>query len=95
MPTRLELYEKYLTEGLYTEDWWRENMPPGTKPPTSYGYRRTMPCLQEIDRPIEIPGNLDECIVRFWTGEEIIIRSNYDDFCIYLHDVEWEEENNE
>lgn len=92
MSCRIELYEKYLAEGEYSRDWWRDNMPEGTEPPLTYGYRRTMPFLEEIDRPIEIPNNKDECIVRFWTGEEIIIKANYDEFCIFLHDVEMEDE---
>lgn len=89
---RIEIYEKYLAEGEYSADWWRENMPEGTEPPLQYCYRRTMPLLQEIDRPIEIVGNSDECIVRFWTGEEITIKANYDDFCIFLNDIENDED---
>ena len=90
--TRIEIYERYLAEGEYSIDWWKQNMPEGTEPPLTYGYRRTMPLLAEIDRPIEIVGNLDECIIKFWTGEEIIIKSNYDEFCIALNDAEMEDE---
>ena len=56
--------------------------------PTKYGYRRTMVMVDFIERPIEIPGNKKETIVRFMSGEDMIILSNFDDFCIALHDIE-------
>lgn len=91
MPCRIEIYEKYAKSSDYSYDWWRENMPHGTKPPaTSYGYRRTMILVEQIERPIEIVNNKKECIIKFWDGSEMVIKSNYDDFCIRLNDAEQE-----
>jgi len=83
---RIEIYEKYISNEDEIE--YLNEIGIDTSKQTVYGYRRTMPFLEEIDRPIEIPDNKDECIVRFWTGEEVIIKANYDEFCIFLHDVE-------
>ena len=86
---RIEVYEKYAVRSTYDQSWWELNMPPGTTPPEStYGYRRTMVGIDYIERPIEIPGSKDEMMIRFWSGEDMIIKADYDDFCILLADLE-------
>jgi hypothetical protein len=93
MPYRIEVYEKYAVQiaGEYSAEWWRENMPEGTPMPTTgtnYGYRRTMIIVDTIERPIEIPKNKKELLIRFWSGDTMIVKANYDEFCVALHDVE-------
>lgn len=94
MPTRMEVYEKYATQNSssgYSAEWWRENMPHGTPVPDAtyeYGYRRTMVLVDTIERPIEIPKNKKELILMFWSGDTMIVKGCYDDFCIELHDIE-------
>lgn len=86
---RIEVYEKYSVGDAYDAEWWRENMPAGSIPPEEkHSFRRTMLELELIERPIEIPGNKKEMILRMWTGEDITIKENYDDFCTMLHDME-------
>lgn len=88
---RIEVYEKYTLPGQYTEEQWNDFMGLKGSPPSSgYGYRRTMPLIDQIERVIEIPGNSKECILRFWSDEEMTIRANYDEFCIRLMDLEEE-----
>ena len=41
-----------------------------------------------IERPIEIPGNQKEFVVRFMNDEDMVCLGSYDDFCITLHDIE-------
>lgn len=83
---RIEVYEKYIVSQEKNEEYW-ESL--GIKPPASeYGYRRTLILLDQIERPIEIPGNKNECVLRFWGGDDIVIKCSYDDFCIQLNDIE-------
>lgn len=84
---RLELFEKYFAEGEYSQEWWLENMPEGTTPPSSHSYRRTSVAFEDIERITEIPGNEEECIVRFYSTEEMIIKENFDTFCIFFNDL--------
>jgi len=88
MPTRIELYEKYFIEQEDEPDWEGMGVVSPKNQPTKYGYRRTMVMVDFIERPIEIPGNKKETIVRFMSGEDMIILANFDDFCISLHDIE-------
>jgi len=88
MPTRIELYEKYFIEQEDEPDWEGMGVVSPKNQPTKYGYRRTMVMVDFIERPIEIPGNKKETIVRFMSGEDMIILANFDDFCIALHDIE-------
>lgn len=86
---RIEVYEKYSEGKQYTKEWWSENMPPGTPyPENNSSYRRTYIELAMIERPIEIPGNKNEMILRMWDTQELIIKENYDRFCITLNDFE-------
>lgn len=82
---RLEVIEKYPLKSKPDSYWEDLGM---DAPPSEYGYRRTMPLIDQIERPIEIPHNKKECIIRFWGGDDIVILSNYDDFCLKLHDIE-------
>ena len=88
MPLRIEFYEKYPLGGK-GDEYWVDILPAGAKLPESeYGYRRTMPLIETIERPIEIPNNKKECIIRFWGGDDMVILKNYDDLCLQLHDIE-------
>jgi len=87
MPTRIELYEKYFIEHEDEPNWEGMGLVPQSQP-QQYGYRRTMVMVDFIERPIEIPGNKKETIVRFMSGEDMTILANFDDFCIVLHDIE-------
>lgn len=84
---RIELLERYSTD-KYSDEWWEDNMPKGSIRNSSYSYRRTMPLVEMIERPIEIVGNKDEFIVRFWGGEDIVCKGDFDEFCILLNDIE-------
>ena len=88
MPTRIELYEKYFIEHEDEPDWEGMGVVSPKNQSPKYGYRRTMVMVDFIERPIEIPGNKKETIVRFMSGEDMIILANFDDFCIALHDIE-------
>lgn len=86
---RIEVYEKYCTEEPPDPDWWQNVMGHKTPlPEPEYSYRRTMIEVALIERPIEIPGNKKELILRMWTGEDMTIKDNYDSFCTLLHDYE-------
>lgn len=88
VPFRIEVYEKYPLGGELSDEYY-ENL--GMKPPESeYGYRRTFPLVEMIERPIEIPGNKKEFMIRFWTEETITCCGSYDEFCIALQDIELE-----
>ncbi len=88
---RFEVREKYVIGGKYNDDYLETLANLKLNPPDeNYGYRRTMPLLEEIERPIEIPGNNKECILRFFNGEDMTVLENYDDLCIRLHDMEEE-----
>ena len=90
---RLEFYELYDNEGEYSREWWDKFMPEGSKYPGGKDkYRRTHILFKEIERPIEIKGNKKQCILRLWSGEELVVKYNYDDLCIKLCDIENEME---
>lgn len=84
---RLEVIERFLVNN--DEDYLINVYGSIEKAPSSeYSYRRTFILVEQIERPIEIPKNKTELIIRMWSGEDIIIRDNYDDFCILLNDLE-------
>lgn len=86
---RIEVYEKYYLEEPPDPEWWANVMGPKTPlPEVECSYRRTYIELAMIERPIEIPGNKKEMILRMWDTQELIIKENYDDFCLKLHDFE-------
>lgn len=83
---RIELMERYLANGAEVERL--ENLGVPVEKHLKIGYRRTNPRLEDIDRVIEIPGNIDECVVLFYSGEEMTVLKSYDDLCIDLNDLE-------
>lgn len=88
VPFRIEVYEKYPLGGELSDEYY-ENL--GMKPPESeYGYRRTFPLVEMIERPIEIPDNKKEFMIRLWSGEDLTCLGSYDQFCITLQDIELE-----
>ena len=88
MPSRIELYEKYEIQDNDEPDWERMGVSSPRNQSTQYGYRRTMVMVDFIERPIEIPGNQKEFVVRFMNDEDMVCLGSYDDFCITLHDIE-------
>jgi len=87
MPKRIEVYEKYYKEGD-DPDWESMGIPTPKNQEYEYGYRRTMVMVDFIERPIEIPGNKKEFVLRFMNGEDMICKGDYDQFSITLHDAE-------
>lgn len=88
---RIEVYEKYEVEPSdgHSSEYWREILPAGSAiPEPEYSYRRTMILIDTIERPIEIEGSEDEMILRMYGAEDMLIRANYDEFCVLLHDLE-------
>lgn len=90
MPTRIELYEKYEIQDNNCPDWESMGVVSPKNQSKRYGYRRTMVMVDFIERPIEIPGNGNEFIVRFMSGEDMVCLGDFDEFCIRLHDQEEE-----
>lgn len=85
---RIEIREKYELNGK-GEDYWRNILPPGAEIPDSeFGCRRTYILVEEIERPIDIPDNKNEFILRLWSGQELLVEGDYDTFCILLDDAE-------
>jgi len=88
---RIEVYEKYEVEPQDGKDaeYWRELLgKSSTTYEPEYSYRRTMILVDTIERPIEIEGSEDEMILRMYGCEDMTIKSNYDQFCLTLHDIE-------
>lgn len=84
---RIEVYEKYETYDQSEPDWDRMGVTrPRSQP--KYSYRRTYLDAGIIDRPIEIPGNKKEFVLRLFSGDDIIVKGDYDQFCIQLDDIE-------
>lgn len=88
MPSRIELYEKYEIQDNDEPDWDSMGVSSPRNQSPQYGYRRTMVMVEFIERPIEIPGNQKEFVVRFMNDEDMVCLGSYDDFCITLHDIE-------
>lgn len=83
---RIELIERYLSNEDQLE--YLEDLGIDIEKNKEYRYRRTYILFDQIDRAIEIPDNKEECILRLWTGEDIVIKESYDDLCILLDDIE-------
>lgn len=84
---RIEVYEKYETYDQSEPDWEMMGIP-RPKNQSQYSYRRTYLDAGIIDRPIEIPGNKREFVLRLFSGDDIIVKGDYDQFCIQLDDIE-------
>jgi hypothetical protein len=84
MGYRIELIEKYLEADH--EDDTLEKL--GLSVRRKYKVRRVNVHFDDIERIIEIPGNDDECKVRLYSGEELLIREGYDDMSIFITSLE-------
>ena len=84
---RIEVYEKYETYDQSEPDWDSMGVTRPRNQP-QYSYRRTYLDAGIIERPIEIPGNKKEFVLRFMNDEDMVCLGSYDDFCIALHDIE-------
>lgn len=87
---RIEVYEKYLVNPIDEDERDRLINLRMDLPEENWSYRRTMPLVKMIDRPIEIKGNKKELVLLFWSGEQMTIKGDYDEFCNMLHDIEEE-----
>jgi hypothetical protein len=87
MENRIELYERYEKGGEYSREWWEDNMPDGSVYNPSYNYRRTNPRVDDIERIIEIVGDKQECVVKFYWGEQMYVKANFDELCIVFNDL--------
>lgn len=88
MALRIEVYEKHVVNPIDDDERERLTNLRLKLPKEEYNYRRTMPMVEMIDRPIEILGNNKEFILLFWSGEQMTVLGNYDEFCIKLNDLE-------
>lgn len=84
---RIEVYEKYECYDRDEPDWEMMGVArPKNRP--QYSYRRTYLEVGIIERPIEIPGNKKEFVLRLFSGEDMTVKGCYEDFCIKLDDIE-------
>ena len=84
MGFRIELIEKYLEADK--EDDTLEKL--GLAVRRKYRVRRVNVHFDDIERIIEIPGSDDECKIRFYSGEELLIREGYDDMSTFITSLE-------
>lgn len=84
---RIEVYEKYETYDQSEPDWDSMGVTRPRNQP-QYSYRRTYLDAGLIERPIEIPGNKREFVLRLFSGEDIVVKGDYNQFCIQLDDIE-------
>ena len=84
MGLRIELVEKYVES--VQEDDALERL--GLAVKRRYNVRRVNVHSEDIERIIEIPGNDDECKVRLYGGEELLIRECYDDMSHFITSLE-------
>ena len=84
---RIEVYEKYETYDQSEPDWDSMGVTRPRNQP-QYSYRRTYLDAGLIERPIEIPGNKREFVLRLFSGEDMVVKGDYNQFCIQLDDIE-------
>lgn len=85
MVKRIELYERYISNADQVEQMIDLGC---TKYLIEHKYRRTNPRMDEVERIIEIPGNIFECEVLFYSGEIITVKAQFDELCILFNDLE-------
>ena len=85
---RIEVLEKYEMYSKDEPDWDRMGVTSPKSSEPRYSYRRTYIDASYIERPIEIPGNKKEFVIMFWSGDEIVVKGDYDLFCLQLNDIE-------
>jgi hypothetical protein len=91
MGFRIELIEKYIESDQ--EDDTLEKL--GLSVRRKYKIRRVNVHFDDIERIIEIPGSEDECKIRLYSGDELIIREGYDDMSIFITSLESLKENDD
>lgn len=74
MEPRLIVLERTEKIAGYSREKWESFMPQGSKAPTEIGYVKRGIKVFDIKSVIEIPNNLNECIILFYDGEEIIVQ---------------------
>jgi len=84
MGFRIELIEKYIEADQ--EDDTLEKL--GLSVRRKYKVRRVNVHFDDIERIIEIPGTDEECKIRLYSGDELIIREGYDDMSIFITSLE-------
>ena len=80
----LELYERYISNETQLEELENLGIPTGKH--IEYKYRRISRKLEDIEQISEIEGNKDECVIRFYSGESIVVKDSFDDICIMFND---------
>jgi hypothetical protein len=83
MGLRIELIEKYV-ESDENDALERLGLPTRKR----YSTRRINVHFDDIERIIETPGDGEECKIRLYGGEEILIRENYDDMSQFITSLE-------
>jgi hypothetical protein len=82
---RIEFTERYVSKE--DRELYEENMAMQV-PVQCYKYRRIYPHLDEVEYPIEIPGDKDHCEILFRADYTITVRGNFDDICQAIDDRE-------
>ena len=77
MEPRLIVLERTEKIAGYSREKWESFMPKGSKAPTEIGYVKRGIKVFDIKSVIEIPGNLNECTILFYDGEEIIVQGAF------------------
>ena len=85
MGLRIELVEKYVESGQDGDDTLERL---GLPVKRRYSVRRVNVHFDDIERIIELPGNDEECKVRLYGGEELLIRECYDDMSTFITSLE-------
>ena len=89
MEPRLIVLERTEKIAGYSREKWESFMPQGSKAPTEIGYVKRGIKVFDIKSVLEINGNLNECIILFYDGEEIIVQGPFS--AIYEAWIEAEE----
>lgn len=84
MGLRIELIEKYVESANEDDTLERLGLPVRRR----YCTRRVNVHFDDIERVIETPGNDEECKVRLYGGEELLIRESYDDMSHFVTSLE-------
>jgi len=66
-------------------DWWLDNISNDYKP--TYGYRRVVKRVCDIEEIIEIKDNEDECKIKLYNGRVFTVKGNFDRLAIEFNDL--------
>jgi len=83
--SQIELLERYVSNASEIEELKNIGVP--IKNQTIYKYRRINTRIDDIERIIEIKDSEDECLVRFYGGQIICVKANFDELCIRFNDL--------